>query len=53
MIVLNNRNCNSVDGQNQLLSSVEKLALELAKVENEKFSIPALKLLVSCIYIGK
>ncbi|KAL9892588.1 huntingtin isoform 3-T3 [Glossina fuscipes fuscipes] len=52
MIVLNNRNCNSVDGQNQLLSSVEKLALELAKVENEKFSIPALKLLVSCIYIG-
>lgn len=42
------------DNQNQMLRpSIEKLALELAKLENEKFSIPALKLLLSCIYVGK
>ncbi|XP_013101721.2 uncharacterized protein LOC106083330 [Stomoxys calcitrans] len=41
------------DSQNQMLRpSIEKLALELAKLENEKFSIPALKLLLSCIYVG-
>lgn len=42
------------DNQNQMLRpAIEKLALELAKLENEKFSIPALKLLLSCIYVGK
>ncbi|XP_061397578.1 uncharacterized protein LOC133333280 [Musca vetustissima] len=42
-----------VDNQNQMLRpAIEKLALELAKLENEKFSIPALKLLLSCIYVG-
>ena len=42
------------DNQNQMLRPcIEKLALELAKLENEKFSIPALKLLLSCIYVGK
>uniref|UniRef100_A0A1I8MSE8 Huntingtin-like n=1 Tax=Musca domestica TaxID=7370 RepID=A0A1I8MSE8_MUSDO len=41
------------DNQNQMLRpAIEKLALELAKLENEKFSIPALKLLLSCIYVG-
>ncbi|XP_075150769.1 huntingtin isoform X2 [Haematobia irritans] len=41
------------DSQNRMLRpSIEKLALELAKLENEKFSIPALKLLLSCIYVG-
>ncbi|XP_046806711.1 uncharacterized protein LOC111675673 isoform X2 [Lucilia cuprina] len=41
------------DNQNQILRPcIEKLALELAKLENEKFSIPALKLLLSCIYVG-
>ncbi|XP_065372443.1 uncharacterized protein htt isoform X2 [Calliphora vicina] len=41
------------DNQNQMLRPcIEKLALELAKLENEKFSIPALKLLLSCIYVG-
>ena len=68
MIVLdnkvNNSNGNSgsgintinqgADNQNQMLRPcIEKLALELAKLENEKFSIPALKLLLSCIYVGK
>ncbi|KAM7364552.1 huntingtin isoform 3-T3 [Cochliomyia hominivorax] len=43
----------SADNQNQMLRPcIEKLALELAKLENEKFSIPALKLLLSCIYVG-
>lgn len=32
---------------------IEKIALDLVKLENEKFSIPAVKLLVSCMYIGK
>jgi len=32
---------------------IEKLALELLKMENEKFSIPALKLLLSCMYVGE
>lgn len=32
---------------------IEKISLDLVKLENEKFSIPALKLLVSCMYIGK
>ncbi|KNC31562.1 hypothetical protein FF38_12739 [Lucilia cuprina] len=67
MIVLDNKvNSNSstgssgvttishgADNQNQILRPcIEKLALELAKLENEKFSIPALKLLLSCIYVG-
>lgn len=37
----------------QLRHKIEKLALELLKMENEKFSIPALKLLLSCMYVGK
>lgn len=32
---------------------IEKISLDLVKLENEKFSIPALKLLISCMYIGK
>lgn len=36
-----------------LREKIEKIALDLVKLENEKFSIPALKLLVSCMYIGK
>ncbi|XP_023034526.1 uncharacterized protein LOC6647961 [Drosophila willistoni] len=36
----------------QLRHKIEKLALESLKMENEKFSIPALKLLLSCIYVG-
>ncbi|XP_064551246.1 uncharacterized protein htt [Drosophila montana] len=36
----------------QLRHKIEKLALELLKMENEKFSIPALKLLLSCMYVG-
>lgn len=45
---------NSADNQSQMLRPcIEKLALELSKMENEKFSIPALKLLLSCIYVGK
>ncbi|ALC47217.1 htt [Drosophila busckii] len=35
-----------------LRHKIEKLALELLKMENEKFSIPALKLLLSCMYVG-
>ncbi|GAB0090643.1 huntingtin [Sergentomyia squamirostris] len=31
---------------------LEKISLELVKSDNEKFSIPALKLLISCMYIG-
>lgn len=37
----------------QLRHKIEKLALELLKMENEKFSIPALKLLLSCMYVGE
>lgn len=37
----------------QLRHKIEKLALDLLKMENEKFSIPALKLLLSCMYVGK
>ncbi|SPP80790.1 uncharacterized protein LOC117583609 isoform X1 [Drosophila guanche] len=36
----------------QMRHKIEKLALELLKMENEKFSIPALKLLLSCMYMG-
>ncbi|XP_070143649.1 huntingtin isoform X3 [Drosophila kikkawai] len=36
----------------QMRHKIEKLALELLKMENEKFSIPALKLLLSCMYVG-
>lgn len=36
-----------------LREKIEKIALDLVKLENEQFSIPALKLLVSCMYIGK
>ncbi|XP_022211914.2 LOW QUALITY PROTEIN: uncharacterized protein LOC111067168 [Drosophila obscura] len=36
----------------QMRHKIEKLALELLKMENEKFSIPALKLLLSCMYTG-
>lgn len=32
---------------------IEKIALELVKSENEEFSLPALQLLVTCMYIGK
>lgn len=32
---------------------IEKIALDLVKLENERFSIPALKLLITCMYIGK
>ncbi|XP_067624466.1 uncharacterized protein htt [Eurosta solidaginis] len=35
-----------------LRNKIEKLALELVKLENERFSIPALQLLLSCIYVG-
>lgn len=31
---------------------IEKLALELVKLENEQFSLLALQLLVTCMYIG-
>lgn len=37
----------------QMRHKIEKLALELLKMENEKFSIPALKLLLSCMYVGE
>ncbi|XP_055389254.1 protein PFC0760c isoform X2 [Condylostylus longicornis] len=33
-------------------SKIEKLALELVKIDNERFSIPALKLLLTCVYMG-
>lgn len=36
-----------------LRNKIEKLALELVKLENERFSIPALQLLLSCMYVGK
>lgn len=32
---------------------IEKIALDLVKLENEEFSIPALKLLITCMYIGE
>lgn len=32
---------------------IEKIALDLVKIENEEFSIPALKLLITCMYIGE
>lgn len=32
---------------------IEKLALDLVKLENEEFSIPALKLLITCMYVGE
>lgn len=32
---------------------IEKLALDLVKLENEQFSLLALKLLVTCMYIGE
>ncbi|XP_037950007.1 uncharacterized protein LOC119681023 [Teleopsis dalmanni] len=35
-----------------LRQKIEKLALDLVKLENEKFSIPALKLLLTCMYVG-
>ncbi|XP_069961794.1 uncharacterized protein htt isoform X2 [Bactrocera oleae] len=35
-----------------LRNKIEKLALELVKLENERFSIPALQLLLSCMYVG-
>lgn len=31
---------------------IERLALDLVKLENEQFSLMALKLLVTCMYIG-
>lgn len=36
-----------------LREKIEKIALDLVKLENERFSIPALKLLITCMYIGK
>lgn len=36
-----------------LREKIEKIALDLVKVENEEFSLPALQLLVACLYIGK
>ncbi|KAL1376706.1 hypothetical protein pipiens_004323 [Culex pipiens pipiens] len=35
-----------------LLEKIEKLALDLVKLDNEMFSLAALKLLVACIYHG-
>ncbi|XP_050316699.1 uncharacterized protein LOC126750928 isoform X2 [Bactrocera neohumeralis] len=35
-----------------LRNKIEKLALELVKLENERFSIPALQLLLTCMYVG-
>ncbi|XP_054081814.1 uncharacterized protein LOC105217216 isoform X1 [Zeugodacus cucurbitae] len=35
-----------------LRNKIEKLALDLVKLENERFSIPALQLLLSCMYMG-
>lgn len=32
---------------------VERLALDLVKLENEQFSLLALKLLATCMYMGK
>lgn len=32
---------------------VERLALDLVKMENEQFSLLALKLLATCMYMGK
>lgn len=31
---------------------IEKLAIDLVKLENEQFALLALKLLVTCMYIG-
>lgn len=36
-----------------LRDKIEKIALDLVKIENEEFSLPALQLLVTCLYIGK
>ncbi|XP_055853501.1 uncharacterized protein LOC129917148 isoform X2 [Episyrphus balteatus] len=36
----------------EMRTKIEKLALDLMKLENERFSIPALKLLLTCIYMG-
>ncbi|XP_049306307.1 uncharacterized protein LOC105226425 isoform X2 [Bactrocera dorsalis] len=35
-----------------LRNKIEKLALELVKLENERFSVPALQLLLTCMYVG-
>lgn len=32
---------------------IEKLVLDLIKKDNEVFTVPALKLLITCMYIGK
>jgi hypothetical protein len=32
---------------------IEKLAMDLLKSDNELLSIPALKLLITCMYIGE
>lgn len=36
-----------------LREKIERVALDLVKLENETFSLAALKLLVSCMYIGE
>lgn len=36
-----------------LREKIEKVALDLVKLENETFSLAALKLLVTCMYMGK
>lgn len=36
-----------------LREKIEKISLDLIKAENEEISLPALQLLVTCLYIGK
>lgn len=36
-----------------LREKIEKVALDLVKLENETFSLAALKLLVTCMYMGE
>lgn len=36
-----------------LRDKIAKIALDLVKLENENFSLAALKLLISCTYTGK
>lgn len=36
-----------------LREKIERVALDLVKLENETFSLAALKLLVTCMYMGE
>lgn len=36
-----------------LRDKIERVALDLVKLENETFSLAALKLLVTCMYMGE